>query len=193
MNDTKVSQKKNMYKIIVLIGEAGSGKDSLMQGVLQENPNLHEIVSYTTRPPREGEIDGINYNFISGEKFGDKVVNGEMIEAACFNGWFYGTGYASLRSDCINIGVFNPTGVESLLAAQDVEILVFYVRASDKERLLRQLNREENPDVMEIIRRFKTDMIDFEHLDFDYIELENNRLDDFDRNVAIITAKAANF
>ena len=193
MNDTKVSQKKNMYKIIVLIGEAGSGKDSLMQGVLQENPNLHEIVSYTTRPPREGEIDGINYNFISGEKFGDKVVNGEMIEAACFNGWFYGTGYASLRSDCINIGVFNPTGVESLLTAQDVEILVFYVRASDKERLLRQLNREENPDVMEIIRRFKTDMIDFEHLDFDYIELENNRLDDFDRNVAIITAKAANF
>ena len=193
MNDTKVSQKKNMYKIIVLIGEAGSGKDSLMQGVLQENPNLHEIVSYTTRPPREGEIDGINYNFISGEKFGDKVVNGEMIEAACFNGWFYGTGYASLRSDCINIGVFNPTGVESLLAAQNVEILVFYVRASDKERLLRQLNREENPDVMEIIRRFKTDMIDFEHLDFDYIELENNRLDDFDRNVAIITAKAANF
>ena len=193
MNDTKVSQKKNMYKIIVLIGEAGSGKDSLMQGVLHENPNLHEIVSYTTRPPREGEIDGVNYNFISGEKFGDKVVNGEMIEAACFNGWFYGTGYASLRSDCINIGVFNPTGVESLLAAQDVEILVFYVRASDKERLLRQLNREENPDVMEIIRRFKTDMIDFEHLDFDYIELENNRLDDFDRNVAIITAKAANF
>lgn len=193
MNDTKVSQKKNMYKIIVLIGEAGSGKDSLMQGVLQENPNLHEIVSYTTRPPREGEIDGINYNFISGEKFGDKVVNGEMIEAACFNGWFYGTGYASLRSDCINIGVFNPTGVESLLAAQDVEILVFYVRASDKERLIRQLNREENPDVMEIIRRFKTDMIDFEHLDFDYIELENNRLEDFDRNIAIITAKAANF
>ena len=126
-------------------------------------------------------------------RFGDKVVNGEMIEAACFNGWFYGTGYASLRSDCVNIGVFNPTGVESLLAAQDVEILVFYVRASDKERLLRQLNREENPDVMEIIRRFKTDMIDFEHLDFDYIELENNRLDDFDRNVAIITAKAANF
>ena len=193
MNDTKVSQKKNMYKIIVLIGEAGSGKDSLMQGVLQENPNLHEIVSYTTRPPREGEIDGINYNFISGEKFGDKVVNGEMIEAACFNGWFYGTGYASLRSDCINIGVFNPTGVESLLAAQDVEILVFYVRASDKERLIRQLNREENPDVMEIIRRFKTDMIDFEHLDFNYIELENNRLEDFDRNIAIITAKAANF
>ncbi len=182
-----------MYKIIVLIGEAGSGKDSLMQGVLQKNPHLHEIVSYTTRPPREGEIDGINYNFISGEKFGDKVVNGEMIEAACFNGWFYGTGYASLRSDCINIGVFNPTGVESLLAAKDVEILVFYVRASDKERLLRQLNREENPDVMEIIRRFKTDMMDFEHLDFDYIELENNRLEDFDRNIAIIIAQAANF
>ena len=164
-----------------------------MQGVLNEDPTLHEIVSYTTRPPREGEIEGINYHFVSGEKFADKVVNGEMIEATHFNNWFYGTGYASLRSDCINIGVFNPTGVESLLAAKNVETLVFYVRASDKERLLRQLNREEDPDCMEIIRRFKADMIDFENLDFDYIELENNRLEDFDRNVAIITAQAANF
>ena len=182
-----------MYKIIVLIGEAGSGKDSLMQGVLKENPHLHEIISYTTRPPREGEVDGVNYHFISGEEFGDKVLHGEMIEAACFNNWFYGTGYASLRSDCVNIGVFNPEGVESLLLAKNVEIKVFYVRASDKERLLRQLNREEYPDCFEIIRRFKTDVMDFEQLDFEYTLLPNETMDDFDRNVKIIGASAASF
>lgn len=182
-----------MYKIVILIGQAGSGKDSLMQEVLKFNPHLHEIVSYTTRPPREGEIDGVNYHFISGEEFGDKVLNGEMIEAACFNDWFYGTGYDNLRSDCVNIGVFNPEGVESLLAAKSADLMIFYVRASDKERLLRQLNREENPDCMEIIRRFKTDMIDFENLDFEYTELINNTPADFDRNVAIISACAASF
>lgn len=182
-----------MYKIIVLIGQAGSGKDSLMQGVLKETPNLHEIISYTTRPPREGEVDGVNYHFISGEKFGDKVLNGEMIEAACFNNWFYGTGYASLRSDCVNIGVFNPEGVESLLAAKDVEIKVFYVQAGDKERLLRQLNREDDPDCLEIMRRFKTDMIDFSDLNFKYTELINENMEDFFRNVKILKATAASF
>lgn len=182
-----------MYKIIVLIGEAGSGKDTLMQGVLQQNPDLHEIVSCTTRPPREGELNGINYHFMTGEEFGDKVLNGEMIEVACFNNWFYGTGYESLRSDCINIGVFNPEGVESLLVAKDIEIKVFYVRAADKERLLRQLNREENPDCLEIIRRFRTDLFDFEDLNFDYTELKNNTMEDFERNVQIIGASAAVF
>ena len=43
------------YKILAIIGEAGSGKDTLMQEVLKVNHNLHEIVSFTTRPPREGE------------------------------------------------------------------------------------------------------------------------------------------
>lgn len=182
-----------MYKIIALIGEAGSGKDSLMQGVLKENPNLHEIISCTTRPPREGEVNGVNYYFMSGEEFGDKVVNGEMIEATSFNNWFYGTGYESLRSDCVNIGVFNPEGIESLLVAPEVEVKIFYVRAGDKERLLRQLNREENPDCLEIIRRFRTDLFDFETLNFDYTELKNDNMEDFERNVKIVGACAAIF
>ena len=50
-----------MYKIIALIGEAGTGKDSLMQAILGLQPDLHEIVSCTTRPKREGEAHGVNY------------------------------------------------------------------------------------------------------------------------------------
>lgn len=180
-----------MYKIIAIMGKAGSGKDSIMQGVLKQNPHLHEIVSCTTRPPREGEKDGVNYHFLTGEEFADRVVNGEMLEATCFNDWFYGTGYESLRSDCVNIGVFNPTGVESLMAHPDVLVRVFYVRASDKERLLRQLNRETDPDVAEIIRRYTADMIDFADIDFPHLELWNNTRSDFDANVARITSDIA--
>ena len=62
------------YKILAIIGQAGSGKDTLMKKVLAINDNLHEIVSFTTRPPREGEVDGVNYHFIDGEEFGAKVV-----------------------------------------------------------------------------------------------------------------------
>ena len=46
------------YKIIAIMGEAGSGKDTLMKEVLKACPGLHEIVSCTTRPPREGEVHG---------------------------------------------------------------------------------------------------------------------------------------
>lgn len=170
--------KLKKYKIIALIGEAGSGKDTLLQNILKKSNELHEIISYTTRPPREGEVDGINYHFLTEEQFKQKINDGEMLETSCFNDWFYGTGYNSLRSDCVNIGVFNPNGIDSMIAHKDVYVVAYYVRANEKQRLLRQLNREENPNVREIIRRFTADLLDFEDLDFCYNEIINNTKND---------------
>lgn len=175
-----------MYKIIALIGKAGSGKDTMMHRVLERNPNLHEIVSCTTRPRREGEVEGVNYFYLTPEQFGDKVLHDEMLEATCFNDWFYGTSYESLRSDVTNIGVFNPAGIESLLGRKDVVVHVFYVTASPKNRLLRQLNREKDPDVDEIIRRYKADEIDFADLDFEYDVLYNEIYEDLNAGVEAI-------
>lgn len=175
-----------MYKIIALIGEAGSGKDTIMRNVLKVRPGLHEIVSCTTRPMREGEQEGVNYFYLTKEAFAEKVINGEMFEATSFNGWFYGTAKQSMDETVVNIGVFNPEGIEALLESNEVDVTVYYVRATDKNRLLRQLNRENNPDVDEIIRRFKADREDFCELDFDYIKLPNNTLDDMDAAVRMI-------
>ena len=156
-----------MYKIIAIMGEAGTGKDSLMQEILKLKPEFHEIISCTTRPMRQGEAEGVNYYYYTPEYFGDRVLHDEMLECTVFNDWFYGTSYDSVRSDCVNIGVFNPTGVESLLARPDVDVKVIRVVAEDKTRLLRQLNREKWPDVREIIRRFNADWMDFEGIDDD--------------------------
>ena len=161
-----------MYKIIAIMGEAGTGKDSLMQEILKLEPMLHEVISCTTRPMRQGEIEGVNYYYYTPEQFGDRVLHDEMLECTVFNDWFYGTSYDSVRSDCINIGVFNPTGVESLLARSDVDVKVIRVVAEDKTRLIRQLNREEWPDVREIIRRFNADWMDFEGIDNDIPSLK---------------------
>lgn len=157
-----------MYKIIALIGEAGTGKDSLMQTILELQPDLHEIVSCTTRPCREGEVHGVNYFYYTPEQFGDMVLHDEMLECTVFNDWFYGTSYDSVRSDCVNIGVFNPTAVEALAARPDVDIEIIRVCAAPKTRLLRQLNREDNPCVDEIIRRYGTDKIDFDGVEHDF-------------------------
>ena len=120
-----------MYKLIMLIGKAGSGKDTILREVVKQSPYVHEIVSCTTRPPREGEVDGINYHFLTGEQFGKKVLQNEMLEATCFNDWFYGTSIDSLDEDMVNIGVFNPAGVESILAYNNIDTIVVYVDAPD--------------------------------------------------------------
>ena len=134
---------------------------------------FNEIISCTTRPPREGEIDGVNYYFLEKDDFIQKVLLDQMLEHTVFNGWCYGTSNDTLSHNKLNIGVFNPAGIYSLLKRQDIELTVYRIVCGSKTRLLRQLNREENPNVDEIIRRYGTDSIDFNRLDFDYIEMPN--------------------
>ena len=183
-----------MYNFIALMGEAGAGKDRTMQAVLKVRPDLHEVISCTTRPKRQGEAHGVNYFYYTPEQFGQKVLDGEMLECTVFNDWFYGTSYESVRSDgVINIGVFNPTGVESLLARPDCKVIVFRIETNDKIRMLRQLNREEDPDVREIVRRFQSDYDDFDGIDFSYISLINNTESDLEDNVKEILVQSETF
>ena len=60
-----------------------------------------------------------------------------MLEHTVFNNWCYGTSVESLKEDSVNVGVFNPAGVRSLLTRDDCDVLVFRVHANDKTRLLR--------------------------------------------------------
>ena len=172
-----------MYKIIALIGKAGSGKDSILHNIIrvgkQSNLPFHEIISCTTRPKRENEIEGINYYYLDDYTFKEKTKNKEMLEYTKFNSWWYGTSYDSLDENKINIGVFNPTGIKSLMKRKDVEVHVYYIDASSKCRLIRQLDRESSPDVTEIIRRFCADESDFSHLDFPYKTMKNHSINDY--------------
>ena len=179
---------KKSYKILALMGPSGSGKDTVLKEVLKKNPKeFNKIINCTTRPMREGEVNGVDYFFISPETFAEQVLNFDMIEATNFNDWFYGTSKSALVSDIINIGVFSPEAVEALLESPDIELMVLELAASDKTRLLRQLNREANPNVHEIIRRFKADEEDFADLDILRITLVNETKDDLLENVYYIS------
>lgn len=96
-----------------------------------------------------------------------------MLEYTEFNGWLYGTGKVSIDKRYINVGVFNPAGIRSLINNPEVDVKVIWVRASAKTRLLRQLNRESAPNVDEIIRRYQTDEEDFSNLNFPYKSVDN--------------------
>ncbi|MFP3751627.1 guanylate kinase [Bacillus altitudinis] len=74
-----------MNKLIVLSGHSGSGKTSLMRQIMK-----NEVVSFTTRKPRQGEIDGVDYKFISLEKFKELKEKGKLIEQVKYSGNYYG-------------------------------------------------------------------------------------------------------
>lgn len=156
-------------KIIALFGPAGAGKDYLYKKLLEEyNDNINGIVSYTTRPMREGEKDGVEYHFVDDKEFHRQVQAGNMLEWTEFRLWFYGTGLDALDPNKINIGVFNIDGIRTLLKNNKIEVQPILISTSAKTRLMRQLQREENPDVNEIIRRYQTDAKDFLDIPFQF-------------------------
>ena len=168
----------NKKYIVALFGAAGAGKDTIQKEIVKQSPYLcHEIISSTTRPPREYEQDWVDYHFISDEESQQYLNNGDYLEYAEFRGWRYGTLKNSIRFDKINIGVFNIAGVKQLLNLpwDEYTIIPIYITCSDKIRLLRQLNREVNPDCEEICRRFKTDKEDFnpKNINFHHLIIEN--------------------
>ena len=178
-------------KVIALFGKAGSGKDTILHALVNKFPDKYnEIVSCTTRPPREGEQEGINYYFLTVDQFTEKVLNGDMLEATEFNNWHYGTALSSLSTDKVNVGVFNPEGIRCLMEDNFVDLIAYYVQVGDKERLIRQLIREVDPDVKEIIRRFSADEKDFEDLeDIDYQVIINQDKNDVFRAVDLIAGQ----
>lgn len=176
------------YKIIALMGEAGSGKSALLKGALALAPEglLHEVISCTTRPMRENEREGADYFFLSEREFEEWTKQGNMIEYTEFNDWCYGTPYSSLDETKVNIGVFNPAGIKNLLKTDNIDLTVFYIHTTPKIRLIRQLNREAYPNVHEIIRRFEADEKDFQNLNFDYTEIQNSLFSDYSASVKVI-------
>jgi guanylate kinase len=86
---------RNMPKVFVITGPSGVGKGTLISALLERVPDLELSVSATTRQPREGEIDGRDYHFLTPEEFDARVEAEDFLEFATYSGNRYGT----LRSE----------------------------------------------------------------------------------------------
>ena len=84
MNDLKRG------RLVVVSGPSGVGKGTVLRCVLERDDFVYSV-SATTRSPREGEVDGVNYFFLTKDKFESMIEGGEFIEYACYNGNYYGT------------------------------------------------------------------------------------------------------
>ena len=87
----------NKGTLLVLSGSSGVGKSTIIAQVLEQRPELYFSVSCTTRAPRPGEVDGVNYTFISREEFQARIERGEFLEYAEYVGNYYGTSMTVIR------------------------------------------------------------------------------------------------
>src|SRR5215210_8509236 len=89
--ETPVNNVTSRGTLFVVSSPSGGGKGTLIRHVLDVVENLSYSVSYTTRAPRQNEVDGREYFFINRETFDEMVAAGEFLEWACVHGNFYGT------------------------------------------------------------------------------------------------------
>ena len=140
-------------KLIIVSGPSGSGKSTVTK-IVKDKLNIPLSISATTRNPRDGEIDGKDYFFLSEEEFKNKIANDEFYEYAEVHGNYYGT-LKKTEEDNLNRGlnVILEIDVQGALIAKEKKkdaILVFF-RTKDMEVLEKRL-RDRKTDSEEIIQ-----------------------------------------
>ena len=140
--------------LIIVSAPSGCGKSTILHRLMEKREKLCFSVSATTRAPRTGEVDGVDYFFITREKFEEMVENGEFLEHAEYVGNCYGTPKAAV-DDKLNEGydVYLDIEVQGAMQikAQRPETLMIFVMPPSLEELERRLITR-GTDSMDVIR-----------------------------------------
>ncbi len=185
--------------LLIIAGPAGSGKSTLSHRLVEEIPGFARVVTATTRAPREGEVDGVHYHFLTPEQFDEKIAAGAFLEWA----WVHGKKrYGTLESS-----VMEPMAQgQSLVLTIDVQGVDSFRRAAaakpllarrmttafivvDHERLLARMRGRAQDNEEEIAGRMKTAERELrEAHKFDHIIESRTREEDFAALLKIVAA-----
>ena len=153
--------------IVVLVGESGSGKSTIANLIQERDPSFSKIITYTTRPMRDGEADGVDYHFVSEEEFSRMERNGEFFESASYRGWRYGSASADYDDGKDHVVVLTPHGYRGLKRRQQnsswlhhTRVIGIYLDVDRRSRVIKLLERGD--DIDEAYRRSLSDAGQFD-------------------------------
>ena len=182
-----------MGKIYCVMGKSSTGKDTIYSRLMsQKDFNLKKIIPYTTRPVREGEVDGESYHFCTEDQLAKLEESGKIIELRAYDTAYGIWKYFTVNDGQIELDKNSYMLIGTLEAYTKIReyfgkeaVVPIYIEVEDGERLQRALNRERaetSPKYDELCRRFLADSEDFseENLNKAQIDVrfENRQLEE---------------
>ena len=164
--------------MVILSSPSGVGKTTLTKKIQQKYQNFKISVSHTTRTPRSNEVDGVDYHFVSHQKFKDLIDEDKFYEYAKIFENFYGTLKKNVDEDILkNDLIFDIDwqGTKQLSNFKHLNLVKIFLITDSKEELKNRLIKRNQNTNIEIENRFKSFDLDIKHwIDYDYVIINKN-------------------
>lgn len=176
-----MNKNSGTKKLFVISGSSGVGKGTVLKGFLEKNPNFMLSISCTTRAPRKGEVDGVNYFFLSKEEFQNCIDNDKFLEWAEFAGNRYGTKKKYIKQ-CLEEGKdiileIDTQGALQVKKQMPEAVLIFICPPSLEtlENRLRGRHTEDEATIQKRLQEVKIELERAENFDYKVVndDLEN--------------------
>lgn len=159
--------------VLLLSGPSGCGKSTLLKEVYKEISDYYFSISTTTRAPREGEVDGIDYFFVSKKEFLDDIKEGFFLEWAEVHGNYYGTSLKPIKKALalgklviFDIDVQGHEIVRKKISRQVTSVFITTPSLEVLENRLRSRNTDENDVIEKRLKNAKTEIKYFQKYDY---------------------------
>ncbi len=181
--------------LVVISGPSGVGKDATLQRMKERNLSFHFVVTATTRPKRPGEVDGVDYHFVSMGEFADMIEKGELLEYAVVYGDYKGIpkkhvreALASGKDVILRIDVQGAATIRKLIP----NAVTIFLTAESEEELIQRLQRRktESPDALKMrIATARQEMKRIREFKYVVVNREGHLDETVDKVVSIIVAE----
>ena len=180
-------------KLFVISGASGVGKSTVLSRVMKNRPDLSFSVSATTRAPRAGEVDGVNYYFVTKDKFQEMIENHEFLEYDAHMDNFYGTPRAQLEEKLESGSVIldiEPNGAFNVRREKEDAVLIFIAPPSLEVLTNRLRGRGDTSEEQIAVRQARVAWEVEQSKHYDYVVV-NDKVDDCVREILEIIAREA--